>query len=187
MEGTPPAKESVVVRIPKERVAVLIGKEGSTKEMLERELNVRISVRGNEVVLEGEPSAIYFAEPVIRAIGRGFNPKTALKLKEGDYQLHIIDLHDYYNTENAVKRVAGRVIGRKGSIRRDIERATDSHISVYGHTVAVIAPYYALEPVLKVLEMIIRGAKHSTALNYLARMREELFYRKLKGGPRGMV
>ncbi len=177
----------VIVKVPHERVGVIIGKDGKTKEELEKELGVSIKVEGNEVVLEGEPSNVYFAEPVIRAIGRGFNPRIALKLKKGDYQLHVINLYDYYNTENAVKRIMGRVIGRHGSIRKDIERATDSHISVYGHTVAVIAPYYAMEPVLKVLDMIIRGAKHSTALNYLARMREELFYRKLRGGPHGHI
>ena len=180
-------KNQVIVKIPHERVGVIIGKNGLTKELLEKELNVTIHIHGNEVLIEGDPSDVYFAEPVIKAIGRGFNPRIALKLKEGDYQLYIINLYDYCNTENAVKRIMGRIIGRKGSIRKDIERATDSYISVYGHTVAVIAPYYAMDYVLKVLEMLIRGAKHSTALNYLARQREELFYKKLKGGPHGHI
>ncbi len=172
-----------VIKIPNERISILIGTHGETKKWLEKELNVKIDVnsKNGEVVISGEADAVYFASPVIKAIARGFNPKIAVKLKDPDYIFEIIDLRDYYNTENAMIRIKARVIGKKGSIKKDIERMTSSFLSIYGHTIGIIAPYYAMPYAKEVVEKLVKGAKHSTALNYLSKARDEIVFKKLKG------
>ena len=69
------------IKIPKVRVAVLIGKKGVTKRLLQKKLSVKliISPEGDVEVI-GEPFEMMVAIKVVRAIGRGFNPKIALLL-----------------------------------------------------------------------------------------------------------
>lgn len=176
------------VKIPLARIGVLIGKHGETKRMLENEGHVKISISKDGVVsISGDGDSVYFAAEVVKAIGRGFNPIIAKKLFNEDYSLEVIDLHDFYNTKNAIVRIKGRVIGEKGRIREAIEKATDSNISVYGDTVSIIAPYYTMPYAKEAVEKLIRGARHSTVERFLARAREELMYIKLKGGKHGYV
>ncbi len=171
-----------VIRIPHSRVGVVIGKEGATKKLIEERCEVEVDVkRDGEITLKGDAEKVYFAKDVIKAIGRGFSPEIALKLLEEDYMLEIIDLDDYYNTENAKRRIRGRVIGKEGRAKKEIERATDAYISVFGDTVSIIAPYYTMPYAKEAVEKLIKGAKHSTTFNYLSRAREEITLTKLKG------
>jgi len=172
-----------VVMIPAERVAVLIGKKGEAKKRIEEKAGVKIRIKGEgEIVLMGKAENVYYAKDVIRAIGRGFSPEKALKLLNPDYQLQIIDLKSEFHTENALRRVRGRVIGTKGRIKLEIENATDCYLSIYGHTIAIIGPVDTLPYAVEAVDMILNGAKHSTVLNYLSRARKEIMFTRLKGG-----
>ena len=173
--------EALVVKVPEERVAVFIGKHGKTKKELEDILGVKLIIKGNEVHILGDAFHVFRAEPVIKAIARGFSPERAKALRNEEMQLEIIDLKDFYNTKNAITRIKGRIIGREGKIRKELERLTDSEISVYGHTVAVIAPYYLMPYIKEALSMLIGGAKHSTVFNFLSRVKGEMTYLRLKG------
>lgn len=175
--------EGIVVKVPEERVGVFIGKKGKTKRKLEELLGVKLIVKKNEVHILGDALNVYRAFPVIKAIARGFSPENAEALRNEEMQLEIIDLKEFFNTRNAIVRIKGRIIGRKGKIREELERLTDSKISVYGHTVAVIAPYYLMPYIKEALSMIIRGAKHSTVFNFLRKAKAEMTYLRLKGEP----
>ncbi len=170
------------VKIPQSRIGVVIGKEGRAKKEIEKKCEVSLEVKEDgEVVISGDADKVYFTKDIIKAIGRGFSPKIALKLLDEDYMLEIIDLDDYYNTENAKRRIRGRVIGKEGRAKKEIERATDAYISVFGDTVSIIAPYYTMPYAKEAVEKLIKGAKHSTTFNYLSRAREEITLTKLKG------
>ncbi len=172
-----------VVKIPEERIAVLIGKNGKTKKEIEEKTNSSIFIsKKGEVSIKGEDSGVYFASEVVKAIGRGFNPKIALKLLKNDFMLKVIDLHDFYNTKNSIIRIKGRVIGEKGKIRALIENSTDSYISIYGDTISIIAPYYTMDFAKEAVLKLVRGARHSTIERFLADAREKLMYIKLRGG-----
>jgi ribosomal RNA assembly protein len=64
---------SLEIKIPKERVAVLIGKNGETKKELEDYADAKIEVdskEGDVKILGGDSLKIYATKEVIRAIGR---------------------------------------------------------------------------------------------------------------------
>ena len=66
------------IKIPKERIAVLIGKKGNIRKRLSNKLNIKLSIDSNEglVILDGEDSFnLLIAENVIKAIARGFRRK----------------------------------------------------------------------------------------------------------------
>ena len=174
--------EEEVIRIPAERVKILVGKDGKTKELIEKKCRVELKVdKEGEVDIKGESAEVFFAKDVILAIGRGFNPQKALKLLNPDYQLHIFHLKEYLSTEKAIKRIKGRIIGEDGKMKEEIEDATDSYLSVFGNTVGIISKIDSIVYAQEVVEMLINGAKHASAYNYLGRARKRILESRLKG------
>ena len=89
---------SYELKIPKERVAVLIGKDGETKKEIEQETKSKINVDSAEgiVTISGEDSLdLYAAREVVKAIARGFNPEIAKLLLRTENALTIINVVDF--------------------------------------------------------------------------------------------
>ena len=165
------------LKIPKERVAVLIGKEGSVKKELEALTNLTIDVDSKEgdVKIRGEDSLKLFAlKEVILAIGRGFNPDIAQLLLKQDYVLDIIHLLDFVKNKNHFGRIKGRVIGTKGKSRATIETLTETFISVYGKTISIIGRSENVVGAKKAVEALIQGSPHSNVYTFLERNRVKL-------------
>lgn len=167
-----------IIRIPKERVGAL----RQAEKRIERKYKVEIEFdEEGEVEIRGESVGTYFAKDVVQAIGRGFEPKIAAKLFDEKYAFYLIDLREHFSSDNAMRRVKGRIIGEKGKIKEEIERATGSWVCVHGHTVGIIAPADAMEYAKEAVGMIMRGAPHTTLINYLGRIRETLMFERLRG------
>ena len=80
-------KFSYELKIPKERIAVLVGKGGKVKSRLEHELgiSVRVDSSEGEIILSGDDSLkLKTGESVVTAIGRGFGPREAFLLLKPD-------------------------------------------------------------------------------------------------------
>ncbi len=170
-----------IIRIPEERVKVLIGKEGRTKKTIEQRCGVGLQISDEEVQISGDPADTYFAMEVVKAIGRGFEPRKALLLLKDDYTFYLIPLRELLPTDKAIKRLKGRVIGEEGRIKTLIEEATDSFVSVYGNTIAIIAKADSIEYAKEAISMLINGAKHSTVLSYLAKSKREIMDSRFRG------
>ncbi len=154
--------------IPKERVAVLIGRKGEVKKKLSELANVDISIRENAVTINGDPLNVLKAEKVIYAIGRGFSPEKAFALLDDDYYIDTIELP---RGRNNLERIRARVIGTKGYIKKYIEDATDTNISVYGKTVCIIGR--DTDDAAEAVKMIVKGSKFNTIFKFLARRKRE--------------
>ena len=69
---------SYELKIPKDRVAVLIGAKGETKKHIETITKTDIDVDSKEgiVSITGQDAiGMYSAKEITKAIGRGFNPE----------------------------------------------------------------------------------------------------------------
>jgi ribosomal RNA assembly protein len=173
------------LRIPKSRIAVLIGPEGKVKQRLEKATNTAITVDSEDglVVIETQedtedPLATWKARDVVQAIGRGFSPQRAFWLLDEDVYLRVISLEDYVSTPNQVRRVKGRLIGQGGKTRRNIEELTDTWVSIMGDTVSVIGELENQEVALAAVLRLLRGAEHSTVYRYLNQQRRILKRRR---------
>lgn len=155
------------VRIPEDRVAVLIGEGGETKERIEERVECDLEVQDNLVRIDGEPIDEMDAANIVKAVGRGFNPDKALRVAEIDKMLHIIDISDYASTENSRDRLKGRVIGRDGETRRHLEKDGNVDITIYGKTIGIIGYAQNIEIVSEVIKQLLNGRSHSSAYNYL--------------------
>jgi len=172
----------VKAMIPRERIGVLVGPKGSVKSTIEQKLfvNLKIDSESGSVDIgvkpdSPDPSAALRAKDMVIAIGRGFSPPRAFSLFNEDMTFDIIDLHDYFGKNEAeIKRVDGRIIGKEGKSRRNLEQLTGTLISVSGHTVSVIGTFESVSMAKDALEKLIEGRQHNTVYKFLRKKRSQL-------------
>jgi ribosomal RNA assembly protein len=167
------------IRIPRERVGVLIGKDGEVKKAIESYSGCTLNIDSETGLVEieegGDPLGMLKCMDVVKAIGRGFNPQVAMKLFESDFiMLDIIDLSGSFTTKDALRRIKGRIIGKDGKIRRAMEDLIGAYVSIYGKTVSIIGSPPQIKIIRHAVEMLMDGASHSSVLRYLEKKRREL-------------
>ncbi len=171
----------VSATIPLERLGVLIGKDGSTKNRIEQAFKARLMVQSENGVVEifpsegsDDPTTILRARDVVIAIARGFSPQRALRLIDDDIVIDIIDLRENFGrNERDIARLKGRVIGREGKIRRLIEEMTNAQVSVYGHTIATLGDFETVTAAREAIELLLKGKQHSTVYKLLRKIKRE--------------
>jgi ribosomal RNA assembly protein len=169
------------VRIPQDRIGVLIGPQGKTKEHIENRCNISLQIdsdlgeiRFDEQHIE-DPLMIFKVEHIIRAIGRGFSPQHAFALFRDDMDFYSFDIHDYVGKKKShVRRVKSRVIGRKGKTKRILEEITDSYISIYGHTISIIGHIEDIDITKKAIDKLLSGSKHATVYRFVEQSMKNL-------------
>lgn len=177
-----------VVKVPQIRVGVVIGKNGEIKRRIEEETKTKVTIDSKEgnVTIEAsettdDPLAVWRARDIVVAIARGFSPKKSFRLFDEDEAMEVIDLTDFVGrSENALKRIRGRIIGENGKARRTIEELTGVNMSVYGRTVSLIGEYDQLTAAKESIMLFIHGAQHRTVYRFLYRKSRELKKERLQ-------
>ncbi len=169
-------------RVPMNRIAVLIGAKGATAKSLKsasgcKEFNID-SDSGDVEVVWGEPGTYDPVKAmklpdVIKAIGRGMAPKSAIRLLDDHNFFELVDIRKFVGKRsNQQRRIRGRIIGSDGKIRKLIEGLTDTQISIYNSTVVLVGEEEGLAAARQAVEMIAGGAEHGTVLSFLERDRK---------------
>ena len=165
------------IKITTARIPVLIGKGGKTKRDIEKKTGTIIIVDSEDglVEIEGEdPISVMRTTELIRAINRGFSPERASTLFEDeDMILDIIDLSGVCTTPKQMERLRGRIIGKGGRAREQIEDMTGAILSVQGKTVAIIGMIDQVKNVRTAVDMLIEGLPHATVFSFLDRKKKE--------------
>ena len=170
------------LKIPRERVGGVIGKQGITKEKIESTTKTSIEIDSESGSISispredtEDPLAVWKSRYIVKAIGRGFNPEIALKLIDDEIMLEIINLPDYVGrSKKAVLRQKGRIIGRDGRTRDIITDMTGVDVSVYGKTVALIGNMEHVHLAKEAVEMILEGARHKSVYAFLEKKSREM-------------
>jgi len=173
---------SYKLKIPKKRIAVLIGTEGETKGMIEETTGTKLEIDSQEgdVAVTGEDAInLYATREIIKAIARGFNPEKAMLLLKQDYAFELINLSEF-DKPTQFKRIKGRVIGKDGKTRRIIEEYTECHLSVYGKTVGIIGRNDTVHIARRAIEMILKGSQHANVYKWLEKMRRQTKRRQIE-------
>jgi ribosomal RNA assembly protein len=169
-----------VIKMPLDRVGVLIGTEGKIKNEIEEKSKVTIDVdsESGEVKLEpkneAEPVMILKVSDIINAISVGFSPERAFRLLHEDVYFALFDIRSYVGKEaNHVRRIRARIIGSKGKTRRIIEDLSGAEISIHKNYVGVIGDLFELEIGKTAIDMVLNGSEHSSVYRYLEGKRRE--------------
>ena len=177
------------VRIPKERVGVLVGPEGKVKQRIEEKFMVELKIEsgsGGVTIMLSEqardPSLLFKAKDTVTAIGRGFSPEHAFRLLRNEDEIFdFIDLRLVFGrSESDIKRVKGRVIGANGKTRKLIEELTGASMVVYGHTIGFIGTFERVDVARNAVQMLIDGSQHNTVYRYLQKKRSEFKKQRLE-------
>jgi len=174
------------LKIPRERVGAVIGKQGITKEEIENATKTSIEIdseTGSVSISPREdaedPLAVWKARYIVKAVGRGFNPEIALKLTDDEVLLKIINLPDYVGkSKKAILRQKGRIIGKDGRTRDIITDMTGVDISIYGKTVAIIGDMEHIHLAKEAVEMILNGSRHKSVYAFLEKKSREMKIRE---------
>lgn len=168
---------SYELKIPKERIAVLIGQKGDIKKEIETETNCIIDIDSKEgdVIIRGQDTlGMFTAREIVKAVSRGFSPEHALLLLKQDFMLEILNMQDFAGkSKNKSIRLKGRVIGSEGKSRRLIEEMTETYISIYGKTIAIIGRPEDVTTAKKAVESLLAGSPHSSVYKWLEKKRRE--------------
>jgi len=176
------------VRIPKERVGILIGPEGKTKQYIEDKLGAKLDVdtEGSITITltpkAADPSILLKAKDIVAAIGRGFAPEIAFRLIRNEDDIYdMVDLRLIFGRNDSdIKRIKGRIIGADGKTRRLIEELSEADVVVYGHTVGIIGNFEQVDTARNAIQMLIDGCQHNTVYKYLQRKRTEMKKERLQ-------
>lgn len=166
------------IRIPKERISVLIGTKGETKRKIQQKTNTRLQINDEgDVLITGEDNLnVFLTSNIIKAIARGFNPNIALLLVDESNTFELLDIVEYVgNSQKAIIRIRARIIGTRGKARRNIERMTNTHISVYGKTVCILGEINNVDLARRAIEKILNGSPHGKTYSYIERQKQENF------------
>ena len=171
-----------LIRIPNDRIGVVIGKSGKTKKIIEDKCSVQLDIdsNGGEILVKSEAITERFqpfkAVEIVTAIGRGFSPENSLRLLKGENSLHVIDLREFAGkSTDQIERIKGRIIGEGGKARLNIENLTNASITVYGRTVAIIGEPNELRLAVDAISSLSNGSMHGPVYTKLesARRREK--------------
>lgn len=167
------------IKIPADRIGVLVGPTGSVKSTLEEKTGSEMVIDSDtgavEIMAGDDPIMAMRLAEVVRAIGRGFSPERAYPLLEDEMlMLDVIDLSRVCNTKTDMARIKGRIIGKDGRTREITEKLTGVGISVYGKTVAMIGGPEQIRIARAAIEMLLDGAPHGAVYGFLEKKNQEL-------------
>jgi ribosomal RNA assembly protein len=170
------------LKIPRERVGVVIGKNGTTKDEIENLTKTEITVDSEAGTISispteetEDPLSVWKARYIVKAIGRGFNPEISVKLMGDETILEIINLPDYVGkSKKAILRQKARIIGKEGRTKDIITDMTGVDISIYGKTVAIIGDMEQIHIAKEAVEMILNGVRHKTVYAFLEKKTRDM-------------
>lgn len=166
------------VRIPRERVAVLVGKKGKTKKFIEKTTSTKLNVsKEGDIIISGNDNvSIFITTSIIRAIGRGFNPEKALTLWNEENSLEIIDIKKFSGaSEKKLDRIRARLIGTAGKARNNLEMMTNTSISIYGKTISIIGKTEDVFLAKQAIEKLIQGSEHGNVYKYIEKQKKRFY------------
>jgi len=176
-----------LIRIPEDRIGVLIGKSGKIKSKIEKTCSVKLAIdsKNGEVKvfsdIVDEKFQTFKALEIITAIGRGFSPQKAVRLLKGENTLHVINLREFgAKSPEQMERIKGRIIGDGGKARVNMENLSNTNITVYGKTVSVIGEPTQLKLAIDAIESLLSGSMHGHVYKKIESARRQQKFARLQ-------
>jgi len=136
------------------------------KKNLEKNLKVKITHRGKEVIITGKPEDEYVAEKIIDALNFGFPFANAMLIKTEDFLFEIINIKDH-TKRGDLKSVRARLIGTQGQTLQNLTKLSESYFEIKDNQIGIIAPPENMGKSQEAVISIIRGSKQGNVYKFL--------------------
>ena len=161
------------LHIPEERISVVIGNKGKTKNEICKKCNVKIEIESKTGEISVSSTSKNFDE-------YGFSPERAFRLLDEETLFQILDLRNFTSSTNSTNRIKGRIIGEKGKSRKNLEELTNTYISIYGHIIGLIGNYEETKLAIDAIMLLINGRSHKTVYEMLYQAKRRSKIEKLQ-------
>jgi ribosomal RNA assembly protein len=173
------------VKIPQDRIGVLIGEGGETMREIEDRAEVRLDIdsENGSVAIDqvGDPVLGLKGPDIVRAIGRGFAPQEALALLDDDMMMFdVVDIDEWTRNESDTRRKKGRLIGEDGRTRELMEELSGASVVIYGTTLSIIGQPNEVDVVRTAAEMLLDGAPHGRVYSFLEEKHNEMKHKGME-------
>ena len=175
------------LHIPEERISVVIGNKGKTKNEICKKCDVRIEIESKTGEITVSSTSKNFdeygalkARDIITAISSGFSPERAFRILDEETLFQILDLRNFTSSTNSTNRIKGRIIGEKGKARKNLEELTNTYISIYGHIIGLIGNYEETKLAIDAIMLLINGRSHKTVYEMLYQAKRRSKIEKLQ-------
>lgn len=175
------------IHIPEDRISVVIGNKGKTKNEICKRCNVNIEIESETGEITITSTSKNFdqygalkARDIISAISSGFSPERAFRILDEETLIQILDLRNFTSSSNSTNRIKGRIIGEKGKARKNLEELTNTFISVYGHIIGLIGNYEETKLAADAVMLLINGRSHKTVYEMLYQAKRRSKIEKLQ-------
>jgi len=173
------------IKIPEERIGVLVGPGGSIKHLIEEKTKTTLEIDSEtgtvSIASAEDPLQGLRVMDLVKAIGRGFSPERAMAILDDEMlMLDVLDISKMASTKSDMERIKGRIIGKDGRSREIMERLSGTKVSVYGKTVAVLGYPEQVRVARTAIEMLLDGAPHGNVYSFLEKKHQELAKEELK-------
>ena len=137
-----------------------------SKKKLETELNIKISNRGKEVSITGEPEDEYIAEKVIDSINFGFPISDALAIKKENFLFEVINIKEHTKRKD-LERIRARIIGTEGKTLKTLGKLTKCSFELKDNEVGIIGSPEHIKNAQEAIISIIKGSKQGNVYSFL--------------------
>lgn len=139
------------------------------KEFLEEKLNVKITVEGRKIIIEGDALDEYEASAVLEAIGFGFSTRVAINLKDPSFAFRQLYIKDITNKKTNFQLIRGRLIGTRGKTKKTVEEISGCRLVIHDNdnVVGIIGASEEIDIAITAITSLIKGSKQSNVYSYL--------------------
>ena len=148
-----------------EFVSKTIRKILRSRKKLEKELGIKIEVRGNTVELKGGELDIFIGKKVLDALDKDFPANIALLLINEDYILEDILIKSIRHKN--LSKTRARIIGTKGKTLKTLCELSSCYITLHDNTVSIIGKAENIKETMTAIETLIRGSRQTNIYSYL--------------------
>src|SRR3989344_336958 len=150
-----------------------IKKISTNRKRLEKELNIKLEIKGNSVDISGNELEIYVAEKVFQAIEKNFPVNTALLLTSEDYMLESISIKSISKRKN-ISQIKARIIGTKGKTLKLLSELSECHIALHNNIVSIIGTFEKIKIAESAIKNLIKGSKQANVYFYLEKHKKNI-------------
>ena len=140
------------------------------QKKIESSLNIKLTIKGRKIQVNGEQLGEFLVAQVFQAIEAGFSVRTALLLSGEEYLLEILNIKNFTNRKN-LEQVRARLIGHHGETRELLEELSNCYIKVHDNVAFIIGKSEDVKNAMNSVTKIIQGSKQSSVYAYLEKQR----------------